>query len=99
MPRMHPGSWARVPAPTKTAWRSALRDRMADSPEILEARGLRIDIPAHEVTRDGEELFLTRREFNLLLALVRNRGRVLSGAQLLDLAWGRAGSDTRTVTV
>jgi DNA-binding response OmpR family regulator len=41
------------------------------------------------VTRRGErEIELTRREFDLLEALARNAGIVLSRAQLLEQVWG-----------
>jgi len=36
----------------------------------------------------GQRLELTRKEFQLLAALVRRPGRVFSRAQLLDLAYG-----------
>jgi two-component system, OmpR family, response regulator RegX3 len=42
---------------------------------------------------------LNDRRLDFVVTLIRNRGRVLSGIQLLDLVWGRSGPDTRTVTV
>lgn len=54
------------------------------------------DITAHpsrfEVTRGGAAIALTRREFQLLVCLMRHRGQVLSREQLLDQVWG-LGSD------
>jgi DNA-binding response OmpR family regulator len=42
-----------------------------------------------ELRRGGKLVELTALEFKRLAALVRNRGKVLSRAQLLDLVWGR----------
>ena len=42
-----------------------------------------------EVRVNGQLVDLTPLEFKLLLAFTRNRGRVLSRDQLIDLAWGR----------
>ncbi|GLX66916.1 response regulator transcription factor [Paenibacillus glycanilyticus] len=54
------------------------------------------DITAHlnrfEVNREGMAIALTRREFQLLVCLMRHAGQVLSREQLLDHVWG-IGSD------
>ncbi len=53
-----------------------------------------------EVTVDGVEVLLTVTEFDLLLALMRKPGRVLSREQLLSQVWGyEAAAGTRTVDV
>ncbi|NBZ86452.1 response regulator [Stagnihabitans tardus] len=49
-----------------------------------------IDPAAHRVTRDGVELHLTPKEFDLLLALAETPGRVLTHRQLLARVWGPA---------
>lgn len=57
-----------------------------------------IDEGAQRVTRAGEAVDLTHREFTLLMALVRRRGAVLTRQELLRLAWGhRSMVMTRTV--
>jgi DNA-binding response OmpR family regulator len=59
---------------------------------------LLIDIPKHSVTLQGKPITLTVTEFKLLVALARNRGRVLSREQLLRDVWGyHELIDTRTV--
>lgn len=59
---------------------------------------LLIDGPAHRVTLDGREIELTALEFRLLVALVANRGRVLTREVLLERVWGiQADIETRTV--
>jgi two-component system KDP operon response regulator KdpE len=73
--------------------RAALRHagRPAAEPEQIEAAGrLVIDIPAHRVTRDGEPIKLTPKEFDLLALLARNAGRVLTHRQILTAVWGPA---------
>jgi DNA-binding response OmpR family regulator len=63
---------------------------------------LRIDVPRRSVTLQGVPLQLTAKEFDLLLALVDARGRVLSREHLLRSVWGfehAAEQRTRTVDV
>jgi two-component system, OmpR family, alkaline phosphatase synthesis response regulator PhoP len=59
-----------------------------------------IDPAARQVTVDGKPVELTAMEFDLLLALAENRGRVLSREQLLEKVWGTDFyGDTRVVDV
>jgi two-component system, OmpR family, KDP operon response regulator KdpE len=59
------------------------------SPEpVFEALGLRVDLGAREVRRDGEEVHLTPLEYKLLATLVRHYGKVLTHRQLLKEVWG-----------
>jgi DNA-binding response OmpR family regulator len=73
-------------------------DDRAD-PAVLSAGDIRIDIAAHVVTKRGESVALTPKEFGVLETLVRNRGRVLSPSQLLEQVWGYLDTDLRTVAV
>ncbi len=54
---------------------------------IWQFEGLRVDLEAHKVTIDGEEIILTATEFKLLVELVLSRGKVQSRDQLLDRVW------------
>ncbi len=66
----------------------------------LSFEGLHIDIAGHRVTRDGEEVVLTQREFELLLFLARHPGQVFSRDQLMESVWRYSFyTDTATVTV
>jgi DNA-binding response OmpR family regulator len=47
-----------------------------------------VDSRRHVATRDGRDLGLTRREFELLEVFARHAGQVLSREQLLGLVWG-----------
>ena len=59
---------------------------------------LTIDFGARVVRRGPQELALRPKEFDLLAALVRHRGRVVSRADLLREVWGYApGTESRTV--
>jgi two-component system KDP operon response regulator KdpE len=69
--------------------RAVLRTRSNESTAaVYETGGLRIDVPGHRVTLDNRALRLSPREFALLLALVRNAGKVMTHAQLLKEVWG-----------
>jgi two-component system alkaline phosphatase synthesis response regulator PhoP len=59
-----------------------------------------LDIPGTEVTRNGQPVYLTAREFQLLRYLVDHKGVTVSRAELLREVWGHeAGTFTRTVDV
>lgn len=57
--------------------------------DVVTVGSLKINRSTHTVTRDGTALKLSSREFALLSTLVRSRGRPLSRAQLIELAFGR----------
>ncbi len=62
---------------------SPAEDAAALAPAALRIEGCRIDLPGRTfVHADGSEVALTRAEFALLIAFVRNPGRVLSRDQL-----------------
>jgi two-component system KDP operon response regulator KdpE len=65
--------------------------RRAGRPEgepRIERDGLEIDLAARIVRRDGEPVHLTPIEFDLLRALARNRGRLMTHRKLLAEVWG-----------
>ena len=69
--------------------RAVLRRAPADAETpVFESGGLRIDFSAREVRVDGLRQSLTAHEYDLLSALARNAGRVLSRDQLLELVKG-----------
>ncbi|MFC1417055.1 response regulator transcription factor [Streptacidiphilus cavernicola] len=65
-----------------------LRRRPPRATERLGVGPLTVDPATREVHWDGEPVELTRREFELLEALTRNAGLVLTRDQLLDRVWG-----------
>lgn len=60
----------------------------ADDLEPIICGALRIDLFRHQVTRGGEVVHLTPKEFAVLSELARNAGRVLTHRQLLRAVWG-----------
>ncbi len=67
---------------------------------VLEAAGIVMDVDRHVVTVDGTETPLPLKEFDLLELLLRNTGRVLTRAQLIDRVWGTDYvGDTKTLDV
>ena len=74
--------------------RAALRHRLRAPEETVVGSGdVVMDFAAHTVRRRGEEVKLTRREFDLLAVLLRNAGRVVTHRQLLHAIWGPANGD------
>ncbi|MDE3129938.1 MAG: response regulator transcription factor [Acidobacteriota bacterium] len=54
----------------------------------LEASDIRLDLRTRRVERDGHEVHLTAREFELLAYLMRHPDQVLSREQILNAVWG-----------
>ena len=76
-----------------------LRRHIAEAePRAADYWGLAVDATAHEVKIDGEQVALTLKEYNILIKLLSNVGRVYNREQLLDDIWGfDYFGDTRTV--
>ena len=61
---------------------------------------LRVDIAHKEVTRDGKQIYLSGREFQLLRYFMEHDGQTVSRAELLRAVWGYIATGyTRTVDV
>jgi DNA-binding response OmpR family regulator len=63
------------------------RRAQAATPPILERAGIRVDPHRRTVTRDGQPVPLSRKEFAVLTELLRAEGGVVSAEQLLERAW------------
>jgi two-component system KDP operon response regulator KdpE len=61
--------------------------------------GLELDFDARRVTLMGDEVRLTRKEFELVACLARHAGQVVSHKQLLAAGWGGSVTDTQFVRV
>jgi len=69
-------------------------------PEVVRAGDVEIDVGGHRVTRGGEPVALTSREFELLTFLARHAGHAFSREELMERVWGFSFyTDTSTVTV
>jgi two-component system response regulator MtrA len=80
--------------------RARLRRGDVTSAERLRVADIEIDVPGHQVTRDGVPITLTPLEFDLLVALARKPRQVFTREVLLEQVWGyRHAADTRLVNV
>jgi two-component system response regulator RegX3 len=86
----------RSPAP-----RDGLAQATGNEPrEAIEVGDVRVDTDRRKVMVRGEEVQLRRKEFDLLLLLVENAGRVLTRDTLIDRVWGTDYvGDTKTLDV
>ena len=68
--------------------------------DVLGVGQVRMDVGRHQVTVAGERVKFPLKEFELLELLLRNAGRVLTRAQLIDRVWGSDYvGDTKTLDV
>ena len=77
-----------------------LRRSGASSQNVYQFRSIRIDVRGTQVTRDGVPVYLSAREFNLLVYFVEHPGITLTRDEILRDVWGyEAATFTRTVDV
>jgi two-component system response regulator MtrA len=77
-----------------------LRRASVESETSLRIGNIEIDQIAHSIIRDGQAIPLTRLEFDLLVALAKEPGRVFTREALLSEVWGyQHATDTRLVNV
>lgn len=67
--------------------RALLRRGKPESADVLKLADLEMDVAGRAVYREGRELTLTAREFDLLHYLLRNQGRVASREMLARDVW------------
>ena len=71
-----------------------------EAPELLSCGHIALDEKRRSAFKNGDEVELTMKEFDLMLFLMKNPGKVYSRESLLDLVWGYDYlGDTRTVDV
>lgn len=58
-----------------------------DKTNVLKVDGLQLDLEFKRCTVDGEEVKLTRKEFELLAYLISHRGKICSREQILSRVW------------
>lgn len=77
-------------------------ERLTRGPAPVESwvvRGLELNSVSRRVSRDGREIALTPREFDVLELFVSHPGRVFSKEEVFALVWKEQYGDTTTVTV
>lgn len=93
-----PFSVREVSARVKAALRRA--DRAVPEDSLLTLKDITMDTVRHQVTKGGQPLSLTLKEYELLKLLLTSRGAVLSRDAILNRIWGYGyDGDTRTVDV
>lgn len=93
-----PFSPAEVMARVRAVLRRLDRGAAADGKKLLRVGNLTVDAEGCRAFVNGGAVALTRKEFDLLLLLMENRGRAFSREHLLDSLWGYDYmGDTRTV--
>ena len=68
--------------------RAQLRSPGQRESSVLDVAGIRMDLRTRRVERDGREVGLTAREFEVLAYLLRHPDQVLSREQILNAVWG-----------
>ncbi len=66
---------------------------------IMEIRGLKLDLKSQRCFIDGSEVYLTAKEFDLVELLMTNKDKVYSRVELLNEIWKGNSGDERTVDV
>ena len=87
---MKPYSVRNVIARVKSVLRRTSAGKVASvaaRQDMLEVEGLVLDMEFKKCTIDGEEVRLTRKEFELLAYLIRHRGKICSREQILSRVW------------
>jgi two-component system copper resistance phosphate regulon response regulator CusR len=79
--------------------RALIRRTAVHKARVIRIDDLEIDTDARRVSRSGQKILLTPREFTLLEALARNEGRVLSREHILERVWNDDESYSNTIAV
>jgi two-component system, OmpR family, alkaline phosphatase synthesis response regulator PhoP len=84
----------------KAVLRRYEKNNSTDKQKILEVGKVKVDLNRHTVFSGENQVFLTVKEFDLLVLLIENRGTVLTRERLLDSIWKiDADIESRTVDV
>jgi len=77
----------------RVALRHSAQTLGSQKSQIITAGQIVVDLALHLVTRGGDEVKLTAKEFNLLAYLAANAGRVLTNQSILSHVWEPADAD------
>lgn len=73
--------------------RAVLRRAEAGEGDVIRIKDLIIDVPGHRVLREGVELGISGKEYDILVFLVRNAGQAVSRTEISRHVWGVTGDD------
>lgn len=79
--------------------RAAAAETATAPPQPFRAGRFEVDVAARRIRRDGRELTLTVREFDLLAFLLSHPGQAFTRPELLEQVWGWSYGDLSTITV
>lgn len=82
-----PFSLREVQARVKAVLRRTSANGTEEKPQLLKYQGLSIDVEKKKVCIDTQEVALTKKEFEILLLLMQNKGRVFSREDILSKVW------------
>jgi DNA-binding response OmpR family regulator len=71
--------------------RALARRGPAKSPPVLRVADLTLDPARHTASRNGQEISLSKTEFNVLEVLMRRPGQVVPRNMLIEMVWGFEG--------
>jgi len=84
-----PISIGKLIARVRTAFRRQEQSTTQTSqPEIIRIDNLEINVPNYTIRLNGKEIPFVRKEFEILIYLARNRGRVVTRESILNGVWG-----------
>jgi DNA-binding response OmpR family regulator len=95
-----PFSYKELEAHVRAMLRRVRIDQGEQLPQRISIGEILLDLQAHTVTRNGQELALRQKEYEILSLLMINLGKVVTREQLFDEVWGTDWlGDTRTLDV
>ena len=95
-----PFSYKELEAHVRAMLRRVKLDRGDHAPSHIAVGDIKLDLDAHTVTKNGEEVVLRQKEYEILTLLMTNLGKVVTRDRLFDEVWGTDWlGDTRTLDV
>ena len=95
-----PFSLRELSARIRAVFRRAEQTAAADVPSIVDLGAVQVDLAGHRILREGTEIPVKPKVFELLAFLVQHPGQVVTRDQLLERVWGYDyAGETRTVDV
>ena len=77
----------------------ALLDRDRELPEPIQSKSFVVDIEKYSITKDGKEIIIPKKEFELLTYLMTDGDKVFRREDILSNVWGDITMSDRTIDV
>lgn len=68
--------------------RHSTGNKKEDAPVVYRVADLEVDLEKHKVTLEGKDIHFTPMEYNVLVLLIKNSGKVLTHKYILKEVWG-----------